>query len=77
MSTHNVGRSHPVVKLEGISNLSVLKCIVTSVAFRVPRKGEIYVAKDLTLKRCTARNCSRRAKSRHIIWTPYRKEPQS
>ena len=74
MSTHNVGRSLPV-------ELAVLNShppgfTVYSLAYRVPRKGEIYVAKDLTLKRCTARNYSRRAKARHILWTPYRKEPQ-
>ena len=74
MSTHNVGRSHPVDRI--LSDLSTSKYVITPIAFRVPRKGEIYVAKDLTLKRCTARNCSRRAKSRHIIWSPYRKEPQ-
>lgn len=37
------------------------------VAFRVPMKGEFYLAKTDEILKCTAKNCSRRAKPRLIL----------
>lgn len=65
------GYSEPVEL--GVLNQTPAGFMVYSLDYRVPRRGEIYVAKDMTLKRCCETHYSRRSKKQHIVWTPYRK----
>ncbi len=47
---------------------------VKVMAYRVPICGDIYLAQDMTLKRCRAKNYSRRAHPRVIVYADRRRK---
>ena len=61
---------------EGLANVPATIHVEVR-AYRVPVRGDIYVAKNGKLKRCRGKSYSRHAQSRLIVYSNYTLDPRT